>query len=165
MHSSSRSNASLILESPDTLLATLQPMKVFGPSAFGPVHMRAIAPDGTAGDWMPLVTLVRLPTFTRLSCPVAGAPPPAPANPSASPASVVPAVIPPPPPLCTLSGTGLYFLDSVATDESFTSSTRVPQGFVGLSLQVPPPTGSAYYLRLRDDPATVDTVSLPAGPL
>ncbi len=70
------SGSSLILEGPDTLLATLQPLKAFGPSAFGPIQMRAVAPDGTAGDWLPLVTLVRLPTFTRLSCPVAEAPPP-----------------------------------------------------------------------------------------
>ena len=68
------SNSALILESPDTLLATLQPLKAFGPSAFGPIRMRAVGPDGAAGDWLPLVTLVRLPTITGLSCTVAGAP-------------------------------------------------------------------------------------------
>ena len=157
--------ATLILESPDTLLATLQPLKAFGPSAFGPIRMRAISPDGTAGEWLPLVTLVRLPIFTRLSCPVAVSPPPAPTEPADSPASAVAPVTPPPAPSCTLSGTGLYFLDSIDTDESFSNPTRVPEGFVGLSLAVPPPTGGAYYLRLRDDPNTIDTVSLPAGPL
>jgi hypothetical protein len=127
--------------------------------------MRAISPDGTAGEWLPLVTLVRLPTFTRLSCPVAVPPPPAPTEPADSPASAVAPVTPPSAPSCTLSGTGLYFLDSIDTDESFSNPTRVPEGFVGLSLAVPPPTGGAYYLRLRDDPNTIDTVSLPAGPL
>jgi hypothetical protein len=211
----------LILEDPQTLLATLHPLKDFGSSAFGPVRLRAVGPDGTAGEWLPLVTLVRLPTVTGLSCPVAAplpaakpakaakgiaaahaisaasdAPPVAPADGTASiPDSSAPTdgstgtpteagqstppVAPPasaatPPTAaaapvqaaaCTLTGSGLYFIDSIATDEAFTNPTRVPDGFVGSSLDVPPPAGAVYYLRLRDDPATVDTVTLPAGPL
>jgi hypothetical protein len=159
------SNSSLILESPDTLLATLEPLKVFGPSAFGPVRARAVAPDGTPGDWLPLVTLVRLPEFTRLSCPVAASSDTAAVAPAPATGAIDATPAPPPAPACKLSGTGLYFIDSIATDEAFTSPTRVPEGFVGLSITVPPPTGAVYYLRLRDDPATVDTVTLPAGPL
>jgi hypothetical protein len=185
---------SLILGTPDTLLATLEPLKAFGPSAFGPIRLRAVAPDGTAGDWQPLVTLVRLPTFAHLTCPVA-APTPAPPQrrPKAPSASLgdpaggstppvhdpdqAPEPAPPPAPApdssaaslpaatCTLTGTGLYFVDSIATDEAFSNPTRVPEGFVGTSISVPPPTGAAYYLRLRDDPAAVDTLTLPAGPL
>ena len=164
--SDSDSRASLILEDPQTLLATLQPLKTFGPSAFGPIRLRAVAPDGTAGDWLPLVTLVRLPTLSGLSCPIA-----APAVQSTKP-SVEAAVPPaadfadkPAAPTCTLTGSGLYFIDAIATDASFTDSIRVPEGFVGSSLAVPAPTGAVYYLRLRDDPTAVDTVSLPAGPL
>jgi hypothetical protein len=213
----------LILADPQTLMATLQPLKDFGSSAFGPIRLRAIGPDGTAGEWLPLVTLVRLPTVTGLSCPVAEPPPavrpgkaakgspashtaaagldslatsaavdtatPAPdATASAagsttgdgargSPTSTtqvaqaVPATVPATQTTtvqaaaCTLTGTGLYFIDSIATDEAFTNPTRVPEGFVGSSLEVPPPAGAVYYLRLRDDPANVDTVTLPAGPL
>jgi hypothetical protein len=203
-------NPSLILEGSDTLLGTLQPLKAFGPSAFGPVHIRAVAPDGTPGEWQPLVTLVRLPTFTSLSCPIAPAPPVVPRSksskaaaasaaaatdsdgpppaPDASPtkskaagsaselaASATSSAAGPTPatdasaaaavPSCTLSGSSLYFVDSIATDEAFTNPTRVPEGFVGSSIEVPPPTGAAYYLRLRDDPLTVNTVILPAGPL
>ncbi len=66
---------------------------------------------------------------------------------------------------CTLSGSGLYFIDSIATDEGFTNPIHVPEGFVGSSIDVPPPTGGDYYLRLRDDPSVIDTVTLPAGPL
>jgi hypothetical protein len=153
-------SGSLILEDPQTLLATLQPLQAFGPSAFGPIRLRAVAPDGTAGEWLPLVTLVRLPTITGLSCPVAVAQP--------SGAASAPSPDPTPAPSsarCTLTGTGLYFLDSVASDDAFANPTRVPDGFVGSSLQVPPPTGARYYLRLRDDPATTDTITLPAGPL
>jgi hypothetical protein len=144
-------DGSLILAGSDTLLATLQPLKAFGPSAFGPIRLRAVAPDGTAGEWLPLVTLVRLPTITGLSCPVATPTVPVAPTPSAA--------------ACTLTGTGLYFIDSVASDDSFASPTRVPEGFVGSSLQIPLPTGAKYYLRLRDDPSTVDTITLPAGPL
>jgi hypothetical protein len=68
------------------------------------------------------------------------------------------------PAACTLTGTGLYFIDAVSIDASFTKPTLVPEGFVGLSLALPPPTGAVYYLRLRDDPAVVDTVTLPASP-
>lgn len=138
-------SSSLILEGPDTLLATLQPLKAFGPSAFGPIRMRAVTPDGTAGDWLSLVTLVRLPTLTRLSCPVAG---------DATAATS-----------CSLSGAGLYFVDSISTDEGFTNPVKVPEGFVGSSIEVPPPSGAVYYVRLRDDPKNVDVVALPAGPL
>jgi hypothetical protein len=158
-------SGSLILEDPQTLLATLQPLKAFGPSAFGPIRARAVAPDGTAGEWLPLVTLVRLPTITGLSCSVA-----TPSDPVVQPtaAASAPSTDPPPPASaarCTLTGTGLYFLDSVAADEAFTNPTRVPEGFVGPSLQVPLPTGSQYYLRLRDDPSTTGRITLPAGPL
>jgi hypothetical protein len=212
-------NPSLILESPETLLANLQPLKAFGPSAFGPIRARAVAPDGSTGDWLPLVTLVRLPTLTRLSCPVitaaavvpathsraaklagataataaaavpvaavadqpaAVAPAPdaatgaVPVSVAASPstqsaptgeASTTAATSAPQAATCTLFGNSLYFIDSIATDEAFTNPTRVPEGFVGSSIDVQPPTGAAYYLRLRDDPATIDTVTLPAGPL
>jgi hypothetical protein len=219
---SSDANASLILEGPRTLLATLQPLKAFGPSAFGPIKLRAVAHDGSAGDWLPLVTLVRLPAINGLSCPVAtpvpqpsqtAAPmasaarspaasptpstdtgaatnvPAAPSDSTAAPSQAVsvshmpessalsptattsekPAATASPatsaPATCTLSGSGLYFIDSIATDAAFTVPARVPEGFVGSSITVPPPTGGTYYLRLRDDPTPVDTVTLPAGPL
>jgi hypothetical protein len=179
--------ASLILQDPQTLLGTLQPLKAFGASAFGPIHLRAVAPDGVAGDWLPLVTLVRLPTVSGLSCPVTTPAVPAqPSNPSpATDGSEVPASSsaaapggagsnspapatlagPAPPAPCVLTGSGLYFIDAIATDAAFTHFIRVPEGFVGSSLAVPPPTGAVYYLRLRDDPTAVDTVNLPAGPL
>jgi hypothetical protein len=208
--------SSLILEGPQTLLGTLKPLKVFGPSAFGPVRLRAVAPDGTTGDWLPLVTLVRLPTLSRLNCSVAApvestpakrhspaslhnaAPTPpnsSPANQDAPPAEpgvgLPPAPADSPPPAagssdsaaspksdttpgpeaqaqaatCTLAGSGLYFIDSIATAADFTNPVHVPEGFVGTSITVPAPTGAVYYLRLRDDPSVVDTVTLPAGPL
>ena len=212
----SDSNASFILEDPQTIMAILQPLKAFGPSAFGPLRLRAVAPDGTAGDWLPLATLVRLPTLTALTCPVStpivSTPPTNRSAPTDAEGATTPAVGSPPtdtgsdthaadageatstsgsvvgltglvaapgspskpvglvsptgsqPAPCTLTGTGLYFIDALSIDASFTKPTLVPEGFVGSSLALPPPTGAVYYLRLRDDPAAVDTVILPASP-
>jgi hypothetical protein len=211
---------SLILQDPRTILATLDPLKTFGTSAFGPIRLRALAPDGTPGDWLPLATLVRLPDLTGLSCPApdaapkpsssrktspaltqptsadgsTAANPPAPpaANPQtdplsavvstpisvdvSNPASIAGAAAAPAPAQasttlaapsapCTLTGTSLYLIDAIAPDATFTKSTPVPEGFVGNSLSVAPPTGPDLYLRLRDDPGAANSVALPAGPL
>jgi hypothetical protein len=187
------SKPALMLQDPNTVVVTLQPVKLFGRSAFGPIRFRAVAPDGTTGDWIPLVTLVRLPTITGLACqapmpaekpsapePVAPASPAAAENPvaaaensQAGSGSMGPAVDAPPasaPPAapaasCTLTGSDLFLIDSVSASESDAQAVKVPEGFVGTSISVPPPTGAAYYIRLRDDPAAVDEVTLPAGPL
>jgi len=127
----------LVLQNPHTLLATLDPLKAFGSSAFGPLRLRPVSPDGTTGDWLPLVTLVRLPTFTALRCPSDATQP------------------------CTITGSSLYLIDSIATDSTFTSPTTVPEGFVGTSLTLPRPAKAGFYLRLRDDPTAANTVTLP----
>jgi len=139
----------LVLQNKHTVLATLEPLKVFGPSAFGPVHLRAIAPDGTTGDWIPLATLVRLPTLTDLHCPARARQQP-----------------------CTLAGSDLYLVDSFATDPAFTAPTPVPEGFVGSAVTIPRPTDistrpadSTFYVRLRDDPGATDQVTLPILPI
>ena len=59
----------LILQDSHTVLATFDPLKLFGPSTFGPFRLRALSADNTAGEWLPLVTIVRLPTLTTLTCP------------------------------------------------------------------------------------------------
>jgi hypothetical protein len=134
------SSGSLILQSPRTLLATFDPLKAFGTSAFGPLRLRPIAPDGTPGDWLPLVTLVRLPTFKDLHCP---------------PDTTQP---------CTVSGSSLYLVDSIATDPTFTDPTTVPEGFVGTTLSLPRPAKTGFFLRLRDDPTPSNSVTLPILP-
>ena len=140
---------SLILEDNHTILATFDPLKTFGPSTFGQFRLRAVAADGTPGEWLPLATIVRLPTLTDLHCPSAVAQP------------------------CQLSGSGLYLIDSVSSDEAFTNPVPVPEGFVDTTLVIPHPpvaarspvTGPAtFYIRLRDDPASADVVTLPLEP-
>ena len=134
------SAGNLVLQNPHTLLATLNPIKDFGTSAFGPLRLRPLSPDGTTGDWIPLVTLVRLPTFKDLRCP--------------------PEVSQP----CTITGSSLYLVDSISTDPAFTSPTNVPEGFVGTTLTLPRPAKAGFFLRLRDDPTATNTVTLPILP-
>ena len=61
-------NGGMTLENAKVALATLDPAKAFGGSAFGPLKFRVIV-NGAAGDWQPLATLVRLPELQNLKCP------------------------------------------------------------------------------------------------
>jgi hypothetical protein len=136
-------SGTLILQNRHTVFATLDPLKLFGTSAYGPLHLRAVAPDGTTGDWIPLVTLVRLPDLTQLQCPVRARQQP-----------------------CTLTGSNLYLVDSFSTDPSFTVPVPVPEGFIGTTVALPRPAADGgFYLRLRDDPTANEQVTLPILPL
>jgi hypothetical protein len=145
-------SGTLVLQNPHTVLATLDPLKAFGASAFGSLHLRAVAADGTTGDWLPLATLVRLPDLSNLRCTTDPAAP------------------------CTLSGSSLYLVDAISPDPTFTAPTSVPDGFVGSTLSIPRPTGlpatlsatrptnTTLYLRLRDDPSAPNTTTIPVLP-
>ena len=136
---------SLVMQDSHTILATFDPLKTFGPSTYGQFRLRAVAPDGTQGEWIPLATIVRLPTFSELHCP---------AQKDQG---------------CQLSGSALYLIDSVSTDAAFTAPTEVPEGFVDPSLAIPRPqmasnthqAPATFYIKLRDDPETGDAVTLP----
>jgi hypothetical protein len=133
----SLSDSSLMLEDAGTAVGNIQPLARFGASAFGPVRVRAVAADGVAGDWLPLGTLVRLPGFNGLHCPRAVSKP------------------------CLLDGTNLFLAASIAATPTFDTPTEVPAEFTGTELIVPHPTGGTLYVKLRDDPATVQTLTLP----
>jgi hypothetical protein len=130
-------DGNLTMQDTKTVLAVLDPMKLLGPSAFGPLKFRPVSGDGINGDWQPLVNLVRIPLLTGIHCVTAAEK------------------------QCTLSGDKLFLLDSVSTDADFTNSVSVPEGFVEDALAIPPPKGKTLYIKLRDDPQTVDTVALP----
>ncbi|MGE5056665.1 MAG: hypothetical protein ACM3WP_21090 [Acidobacteriota bacterium] len=130
-------DGSLTPQDSKTVLAALDPMKLLGPSAFGPLKFRPVSGDGTNGDWQSLVNLVRVPLLTGVRCP---------SDPEKQ---------------CTLSGDKLFLLDSVSTDADFANPVKVPEGFVEDALAIPPPKGKTLYIKLRDDPQTIDTVSLP----
>jgi hypothetical protein len=130
-------DGNLTLQDSKTVLAVLDPMRLLGPSAFGPLKFRPVSGDGISGDWQPLVNLVRVPMLKAVHC------------------------VPEPEKQCTLNGDKLFLLDSVSADADFANSVHVPEGFVEDALVIPPPKGKMLYIRLRDDPQTIDTVALP----
>lgn len=134
-------DGTLTLQDAKTALATLNPSKAFGSSAFGPLQFRMVDANGAKGDWQPLVTLVRLPGLQELKCPTAPDQP------------------------CSLAGTGLFLIDSVSSDALFSHPVQVPDGFPGSVLSVPHPDGQGLYVKLRDDPTAVNLVTLAAEPL
>jgi len=137
-------NGGVTLENAQVAVATLNPAKAFGTSAFGPLQFRVVA-KGIAGDWQPLGTLVRLPVLINLACP---------ATPELA---------------CKLSGTNLFLVDSVSNDPGFSHPVLVPDGFLGSALPVPHPTAGPLYVKLRDNPSvinptTLEMQQLPAAP-
>jgi hypothetical protein len=133
----------ITLENSKVAVATLDPMKALGSSAFGPLLFRTVV-NGVAGDWQPLATLVRLPVLRELKCPAS--------------AELA----------CKLSGSSLFLVDSVSSESDFAHAVQVPDGFPGYSLPVPHPNSGLLYVRLRDDPtvvsrATLTTQQLPAS--
>jgi hypothetical protein len=136
----SESDGNLMLQDSQTAMAVLDPIKSFGTSAFGPLRFRPVDTDGEQGDWQPLATLVRIPSLREIRCPDA------------------------PDKQCSLSGSNLFLIDSVASDQEFKNSVSVPAGFANSTLSVPRPNGTLLYIKLRDDPSTVDSLILPVLP-
>lgn len=136
----SLANGGMTLENAQVALATLDPAKAFGDSAFGPLKFRVVD-NGAQGDWQPLATLVRLPALHDLKCPAAASQ------------------------QCRLSGSNLFLVDSIATNPDFTGAVQVPDGFPGYVLPVPHPQGGQLYVKLRDDPSVVNQITLAAQEL
>ena len=145
----------LVLQDPHTVVATIDPLRAFGPSAFGALHFRAIFPprkhadeqpatntaaEGDASsDWLPLGTLVRLPQLTTLQCPADLTAP------------------------CALSGSSLYLIEAIAPTPAFDDPAHVPDGFTGGTLSVPhPASAGTLFLKLRDDPNPINAANLPS---
>jgi hypothetical protein len=107
-----------------------------GRSAFGPLRFRAVHGE-RKGDWQRLATLVRVPSLTGIRCPAASTKE------------------------CTLSGSNLFLIDSVASDEGFSNNVSVPLGFVSSEISVPHPNGGQLYVKLRDNPAVASVLAPP----
>ena len=133
-------DGNLILQDAQMVMAVFDPLKSFGVSAFGPLRFRPVAADGGKGDWQPLATLVRIPSLKEVRCPDS------------------------PDKQCNLAGSNLFLIDSVASDQLFTHTVSVPIGFADSNLNVPRPNGTLLYIKLRDDPATVNTLTLAVLP-
>jgi hypothetical protein len=137
-------NGGITLENAQVAVATFNPGKAFGASAFGPLHFRLLS-KGVASDWQALGNLVRLPVLKDITCPAA------------------------PELACKLSGSNLFLVDSLSNDRGFAKPVQVPNGFLGSALPVPHPSGGPLYVKLRDDPSVVNPTSLdiqqlPASP-
>src|SRR5208282_4347518 len=62
---------------------------------------------------------------------------------------------------CTLTGSSLFLIDSIAGDPNFTNSISVPEGYADLTLVVPHPDASkTLYVKLRDDPSAINTAQV-----
>lgn len=133
-------DGNLVMQDAETALAVFEPMKSFGPSAFGPLRFRAVSEEGHKGDWLPLATLVRLPNLKDVRCPDS------------------------PDKQCRLSGANLFLLESVASDPQFAHNVPVPAGFADSTLSVPRPNGTLLYIKLRDEPGLANTAVLPVLP-
>lgn len=225
----SEKDGNLTLQDSKTVFGVLDPMKLLGPSAFGPLKFRAVSADGAQGDWQPLANLVRIPELTSVHCTAApakatnSAPAEASISDKAQDAANDAAIktegsgdVSSSEPVedtrndvisksdvdaqpgaaekldrtkqrftsekdagresatarererklpvekeCTLSGDKLFLLDAVSADPDFSSSVTVPDGFVQAALMIPTPKGKMLYIKLRDDPNTVDTAVVP----
>jgi len=134
-------DGSLLLEDSKTAMGIVDPLARFGSSGFGPIQARAVSADGITGDWLTLGTLVRLPGFKELRCPHSAARP------------------------CILIGTNLFLAESIGATPDLDNAVDVPADFTGTQLAVPHPANGALYLKLRDDPSTVQTLTLPVTPV
>jgi hypothetical protein len=133
-------DGNLVLQDVHSVLAILDPLKQFGASAFGPLRFRPVAADGLKGDWQPLVSLVRMPSLNEIRCPTEPDQP------------------------CTLKGANLFLIESIASDAEFKYTVPIPAGFMETSVPVPRIDGTAFYVKLRDDPSKVNKVVLPPSP-
>jgi hypothetical protein len=136
----SLADGSLMLEDTKTAMGAVEPLARFGASAFGPIQVRAMSADGVTGEWLPLGTLVRVPGFKELRCPRAVAKP------------------------CTLTGTNLFLLSNIGATPDLDDAVDVPVDFTGTQLSLPRPANGTLYLKLRDDPDTVQMLTLPITP-
>jgi hypothetical protein len=175
------SDGGLVLQDSSTMLGSFDPLKSFGPSAFGKLQLRAMDASGSPGDWIPLGTLVRVPLIASVKCARAtraaaaataaaatraanAGDAPATTEASGPPPSVNDASTPPandPSAQCTLNGTSLFLIDSISSDPQFTHSVSVPDGYTNPTLAVPRPSTGELYLHLRDDPAIANTITVP----
>lgn len=138
----SSASGTIRLENSKVAVARFEPAKRLDSDVFGPLQVRSLL-NGIAGDWQPLVHLVRLPALNALRCTT-------PAD-AATPGN------------CLLQGQALYLIESVSATAGFEQAVMLPEGFTGSDLTVPAPGADGLlYLRLRDRPEIVRPLRLPA---
>ena len=165
----------LVLQDPHTIVATLDPQRSFGPSAFGALRLRAVYPavwrtraHDESGQEIPDTTNSPSGSSTGKAADTGSAPTSLTSDwiPLATlvrlPQLVqlqCPAETALP---CTVTGSNLFLLESLSTSPSFTDPVAVPDGYTGSTLTVPHPTAATLFLKLRDDPNSISSVVLPS---
>ena len=153
----SMQDGNLTLQDTKTVFVVLDPMKLLGPSAFGPLKFRPIGTDSVEGDWQPLVNLVRTPEIKGIRCASVSAKP----SEIGSSEKAAKAASEPAQKECALIGEKIFLIDAISVDPDFANPITVPDGFVERSLTIPEPKSKMLFLKLRDDPATVSTAAVP----
>ena len=171
----------LVLQDPRTVVADLDPLRAFGPSAFGALHVRAVFPVGHGRNRHPEPPQPS-PERPATGADGSGSPPASEIpEPELDPLTMsdwlplgtlvrLPVLThlqcpSDPAGICSLTGSNLYLLQAVSADPAFTHAEPVPDGFTGTTIPVPHPAGSAgtLFFKLRDDPAPIDSAVVPAG--
>jgi hypothetical protein len=176
----------LLLQDPHTVVATLDPLRSFGPSAFGPLHLRAVYPlattphnrHGNEPDTAALAHVVSTDTPAQATATAPSPNDPAAADNVAPEAPTsdwlplgslvrLPALTGLQCPTdttlaCTLNGSNLFLIESISIDPTFASPIAVPDGYTGTSLTLPHPSASTIFLHLRDDPTAINPAIVPA---
>lgn len=166
----------LLLQDPHTVVATLDPLRSFGPSAFGPIHLRAVYP--AANDRRAADSKTEARTEARNDAATPGSSLAVADEPESTMTDWLPlatlvrlpvltrlqcptdATLP-----CTLTGSSLFLIDSLSIDPAFANPVPVPDGYTGTTLTLPHPAASTIFLHLRDDPTVTDSAILPAAPV
>ena len=120
------------LQDSATGIVTFDPARVLGPLAYGALRFRVVR-DGTASSWTHLATIVRLPEVRRMTCTRSSG--------------------------CTLVGDRLFLIKAIATNEQFEPLQEVPDGFVDSEIKTRPASNGRLFLRLRDAPEAVATLT------
>jgi hypothetical protein len=128
-------SAGVIFADSQVAIATLDTAKAFNGSVAGPLRFRVLRGEAPS-SWLPLATLVRLPRLGAVKCP------PDPKKP------------------CELGGSDLFLIDSLSNSPAFNAPVQVPEGFTAATLDAPRPSGGKLYIKLHDDPAVVNVVTL-----
>ena len=129
-------SAGVIFADSQVAIATLDTAKAFNGSTAGALRFRVLRGE-IPSSWLPLATLVRLPRLGPVKCP--------------------PDLRKP----CALGGSDLFLIDSLSNTPAFRTPIQVPEGFTAATLDAPRPTaGGKLYLKLHDDPAVINVVTL-----
>jgi len=161
----------LLLQDPHTIVATLDPLRSFGPSAFGPLHLRAVYPIPPNSHDRHNREPEHETTTPEHS---AATPATEPEPPTSDWLPLATLVRLPDLTLlqcptdttqsCTLTGSSLFLIQSISTDPTFSNSIPVPDGFTGTTLSLPQPSAATIFLHLRDDPGPIDPAIIPTPP-